>query len=118
MSQSPNDLTIAATLNARPDLTIAEVTALKPLWLRALDDSAHLVLDLAAVEQFDLAGAQLLLLMQREAGAQGKQLQLAHGSDVVRELFKLLRIFDDAFPCIVPDALADATAAELFPVQP
>lgn len=96
MSQSLNDLTIVATLNAGADLTIAEVAALKPCWLRALDDSAHLILDLAAVEQFDLAGAQLLLLMQREAVTQGKQLQLAHGSGVVRELFQLLRIFDNA----------------------
>ncbi len=111
MSQSVNDLTIVATLNAGPDLTIAEVAALKPCWLHALDDCAHLILDLAAVEQFDLAGAQLLLLLQREADAQGKQLQLAHGGSVVRELFQLLHIFPNSFPDSQPDTVAGAPAA-------
>jgi anti-sigma B factor antagonist len=95
MKQSEHDLTIAATLVAGEYLTIAEVASLKPAWLHMLDGAGVLILDLSAVEQFDLAGAQLLLLLQREAIRQHKSLQFSAASAVIQDLFVLLRIFPE-----------------------
>ena len=110
MSQSDHDLTVAATLVAGTHLTLTEATALKAAWLPALSNCTLLILDLGAVEQFDLAGAQLLLLLQRQAVAEGKQLQLANVSAPVRATCALLRIF--------PQIETDTAPLAMPPVPP
>jgi anti-sigma B factor antagonist len=92
------DLAPPATTKLVADcqLTVGQAVALKRDWLHALDGADALALDLSAVEQVDLAGVQLLLLLQREAARQGKPLHLGAVSGALRQLFTLLRVFPDA----------------------
>lgn len=95
MSFPDHALSASATLVVGPQLTIGQAVALKSEWLHALGAVDALTLDLSGVEEVDLGGVQLLLLLQREAARAGKSLHLSPISDALRKLFILLRIFPD-----------------------
>lgn len=72
------------------ELTIYRAAELKPLLLGALPGTGPIELDLAKVSEVDTAGLQLLMLLRREALAQGRPLQLRTPSLAVAEAFELL----------------------------
>lgn len=72
------------------ELTIYRAAELKPLLLAALAGTGPIELDLGEVSEVDTAGVQLLMLLRREALAQGRSLQLRAPSLAVAEAFELL----------------------------
>lgn len=69
-------------------------------------------LDLSAVEEFDTAGLQVLLMARRAADAAGGRLQLRAHSEAVREVidrYGLAAHFGD--PVLIPAARPDARGA-------
>jgi anti-anti-sigma factor len=87
------------------EMTIYQVSELKPALLDALAHSDEIELDLSAVSELDTSGVQLLMLMKREALATGKALKLSGHSAAVLEVFELLGLggwFGD--PQVLPAA--------------
>jgi len=74
------------------DMTIYGAAELKPQLLAALAEHTSLTLDLAAVDELDSAGVQLLLLLKQEADRQHKALRLTHHSEPTVEVFELLHL--------------------------
>ncbi|HYE70253.1 MAG TPA: STAS domain-containing protein [Aquabacterium sp.] len=72
------------------ELTIYRASELKPLLLAALPGTGPIELDLGEVTEVDTAGVQLLMLLRREALAQGRALRLRRPSPAVAEAFELL----------------------------
>ena len=78
---------IAATRFAvTEDMTIYHATEQKAQFLDALIGAQHLELDLHAVTEMDTAGLQLLLLLKREAGEQGKNVSVINHSPRVQQV--------------------------------
>ncbi|MGM9512848.1 STAS domain-containing protein [Roseateles sp. DB2] len=94
----------ARCLHPQGELTIFRAAELKSEWLQALHDAdGTLELDLAGVTELDTAGLQLLMMLKREATAQGRPLRLHGHSPAVLEVFELLNVaafFGD--PLIMP----------------
>lgn len=82
-SATPARLTLAG------EMTIYAAAELHGRLLAALDDCSALRIDLAAIEEIDSAGLQLLILARQHAAAAGKPLGLAALSRPVRELLEL-----------------------------
>lgn len=77
-------------LRASGEMTIYGAADLKPELLRALSECDEIDFDLSGVSEMDTSGAQLLMLMKREAVAAGKTLMLSGHSTAVLEVFELL----------------------------
>lgn len=93
----------AARLALASDLTIYHAEAHKTALLAALADTTQLELDLSAVADIDTAGLQLLILIKREARAQGKHVAITGHSTPVRQVIdfcNLAAAFDD--PMVIP----------------
>ena len=78
--------TAAKRFPVREDMTIYHATEQKAQLLSALTATQHLELDLKAVAEMDTAGLQLLLLLKREAGAQGKNVSVINHSPRVQQV--------------------------------
>jgi len=92
-----------ARLALASDLTIYHAGAHKEALLAALANSERLELDLSAVGDIDTAGLQLLILIKREARAQGKHVAITGHSTPVRQVIdfcNLAAAFDD--PMVIP----------------
>ncbi len=68
------------------DMTIYHAGTQKQQFLAALAQTDSLELDLQAATEMDTAGLQLLLLLKREAGQQGKSLSVINHSPRVQQL--------------------------------
>jgi anti-sigma B factor antagonist len=68
-------------------LTIYEASTAMTTLLAALEGATGLEVDLSNVSELDTAGAQLLMLVKREAEAAGKDFALSGESPAVREVF-------------------------------
>lgn len=87
----------------RGPMTIYEAAKDKKRLLDALEGARELDIDLSRVSDMDTAGIQLLLLLKREATAQGKALRLsAHNAAVLDVLnaYNLGAYFGD--PVVMP----------------
>lgn len=73
----------AATLAVAGDMTVYGARERKEELLTALAASTELEVDLSAVAAIDVAGLQLLILLKREAAAQGKALRFSNHSPAV-----------------------------------
>jgi len=72
------------------DMTIYNAAAQKAMLLAGLESSDDIELDLSAVAEIDTAGFQLLVLVKREAGRQGKTARIAAHSACVQEVVDFL----------------------------
>lgn len=69
-------------------LTIYEAAGFKERLLSALVAAPCLAIDLAGIDEFDTAGAQLLVLAAREAARAGKPIELVACSATVQEVLQ------------------------------
>jgi len=76
------------------EMTVTTAAEIKELLLRTLAVHPKLEIDLLNVTRLDTAGVQLLLLLQREAQRQGKQLGWLGFSLAVEEVMELLDLSD------------------------
>lgn len=81
-----------ARLSLAGELTIYAAADAKGRLLAPLDACDALDIDLAAVEEIDSAGLQLLLLVRQHAAATGKSIALCAISRPVRELLELYEL--------------------------
>lgn len=81
-------------------VTVYEAPQLRQQLLSALQGGRDLELDLAAVEEIDTAGIQLLLLAQREALDAGRRCTVLAASAAVREAVQLLRLARPELPAV------------------
>lgn len=72
--------------------------------ITALQQTDALVLDLSEVEEMDSAGYQLLWLVNREAGALGKDLTLLNCSAAVDSLLRFFDATELLRRCVTRDA--------------
>ena len=79
-------------LRLEGELTIYSVTEARDALSAALDQQPSLQLNLAAVEELDTAGVQLLAWMKQEARRRGKALAFTGHSPAVVEVFDLLQV--------------------------
>ena len=79
-------------LRIEGELTIYRAAQLKDTLLAAVAANGTLEIDLSAVEEFDTAGLQLLMLAKRAATAAGHTLRLAGPSAPVLVVFELLAL--------------------------
>lgn len=87
------------------DLTIYTAAALKQALLDPLGKADEVELELSRVAECDTAGFQLLVLLKREAEAEGKRLSLTGHSPAVLKVFDLYSMagyFGD--PLVIPSA--------------
>src|SRR5258706_2143088 len=80
-------------------MTIYGAAADKETLLDAMDGDAEVEVDLSGIAEMDTAGAQLLVLLKREATSAGKRVVLSGHSPAVLEVFDCYRLaafFDDA----------------------
>ena len=85
------------------EMTIYQAVDQKTALLKPLEGCREMELDLAAVTELDSAGLQLLLVLKREAEAEGKPLRLVNHSQAVFEVLELLNMeqhFGD--PMVIP----------------
>jgi anti-sigma B factor antagonist len=73
-------------------MTIYGAAAAKQPLLDALDGAAELQVDLSEVVEMDTAGAQLLVLLKREADSADKRVVLSGHSPAVLEVFDCYRL--------------------------
>jgi len=73
-------------------MTIYGAAGARDTLLDALEGAAEIQVDLSEVIEMDTAGAQLLVLLKREAGAAGKRVVLAGQSPAVMEVFDCYRL--------------------------
>lgn len=82
------------------EMTVYSASALKNALLPELPiEREALELDLSLVREFDTAGLQLLLVLQRQAAAAARNFRIAGCSDVVRaalDLCKQTHLVDDS----------------------
>jgi anti-sigma B factor antagonist len=87
------------------DLTIYTAAALKQALLDPLGRADEVEVELSRVAECDTAGFQLLVLLKREAEAEGKRLSLTGHSPAVLKVFDLYNMagyFGD--PLVIPSA--------------
>lgn len=82
----------APALRLVGELTIYAVAEARDRLSAALDQQPVLHLNLAAVEELDTAGVQLLVWLKQEARRRGRALALATHSPAVLEVFDLLKV--------------------------
>jgi anti-sigma B factor antagonist len=90
-----NDRPSVKTLHIDGAMDIYRAGDLKQQLFAELEAVDALDLDLSGVSEFDSAGLQLLMLAQRMSHNRGASLRLIGSSDVVREVFGLLRLSPD-----------------------
>jgi anti-anti-sigma factor len=73
-------------------MTIYGAAAVKDKLLDALDGASELEIDLSEVVEMDTAGAQLLVLLKREADSADKRVVLSGHSPAVLEVFDCYRL--------------------------
>ncbi len=73
-------------------MTIYAAAAAKDALLDALNDAVDLEVDLSGVDEMDTAGAQLLVLLKREATSAGKRVALSGHGPAVLEVFDCYRL--------------------------
>lgn len=86
------------SIRLETSLGLSQIPSLLDHLLRALDTSEGLEFDLSAVSDIDIAGVQMLLILDKEASALGKEIAFVKPSRAVRELFACLGrmdFFDD-----------------------
>jgi anti-anti-sigma factor len=88
----------AACLAVEGEMTIYRAAELKPVLLDFVLTQDTPAFDLASVTEFDSAGAQLLLVAQREAERLGKRLELRGASPAVCDAFALLGLTSKGEP--------------------
>ncbi|EJN34237.1 anti-anti-sigma regulatory factor (antagonist of anti-sigma factor) [Pseudomonas sp. GM78] len=74
------------------ELNIYSAATLRQELLQALEPHSQLLIDLAGIEDFDTAGVQLLLVLEREAVRQEKVVNFVRHSAVVWEVLELLNL--------------------------
>jgi anti-anti-sigma factor len=92
------DATPPHRLALHEDMTIYQAAEQKNRLLAALAEARHLALDLSGVAEIDTAGLQLLMLVKREAGRQGKTLEICGHSPAVQQTLdfcNLVGVFGD-----------------------
>lgn len=80
-------------------MTIYEAAAGKARLLETLQRASRIEIDLSGVTEIDTAGAQLLVLLKREAATAGKQVVFSKHSRAVLDVFdsyQLAALFGDA----------------------
>jgi anti-sigma B factor antagonist len=84
IEQTPGGLRVGG------EMTVYSAAALKPVLLQELQiEREVLELDLSLVQEFDTAGLQLLLMLQRQAATAARQFRIVGCSDVVRAALDL-----------------------------
>ena len=73
-------------------MTIYDAAAAKDTLLDALKGATQIEVDLSGVDEMDTAGAQLLVLLKREAASTGKGVALCGHSPAVLEVFDCYRL--------------------------
>lgn len=82
-----------ARLQVAGDLTIYQVAEAREALLQLLPfDAPAWQLDLSAIEEFDSAGVQLLLVLQRSLSSTGSPVSVVGCAPQVAELIELLRL--------------------------
>ncbi|QFY42369.1 STAS domain-containing protein [Candidatus Methylospira mobilis] len=71
------------------EMTIYTAAELKARLLKALEENEALEVDLSGVSELDSAGLQLMVLLKREAGDQGKSVRFADHSQAVLDVLDL-----------------------------
>lgn len=97
----------AHVLRVEGEMTIYRAAELKDTLLQAVAAQPVVEVDLSAVNEFDSAGLQLLMLAKRAAQAAQRELRLVNPSPAVvdvLQLFDLAAFFGD--PLVVPPAAA------------
>jgi anti-sigma B factor antagonist len=80
----------AVGLRVSGEMTVYSASALKPVLLLELQiEREALELDLSYVREFDTAGLQLLLMLQRHAAATARKVRIVGCSHVVRAALDL-----------------------------
>ena len=87
-----NSKTGRCKLSMTGDLTIDTVAQNHAELTKLFDDYRHFDIDLAALEEIDCSGIQLLLALQHSAGKADKQLTLSSASTAVTDAMDLLRV--------------------------
>ena len=89
----PSETTLhCVELNIAGELSIYRADELKRALIEPLAPGVQLVVNLAAVTEFDTCGLQLLMLAKRTAQTLGSELQLVGHSPAVLEVFELLNV--------------------------
>jgi anti-sigma B factor antagonist len=71
------------------EMTIYTAASLKTRLLNGLAENNELEVDLSAVSELDSAGLQLMVLLKREAGDQGKSVRFVDHSQAVLDVLDL-----------------------------
>jgi anti-sigma B factor antagonist len=80
----------AGGLRVSGEMTVHSAAALKPVLLQGLQiEREALELDLTLVQEFDTAGLQLLLMLQREAAIAARKVRIVGCSHAVRTALDL-----------------------------
>jgi ABC-type transporter Mla MlaB component len=69
--------------------------------MEALECSEEIEYDLSGLSELDTSGVQLLVLLKREASAQGRRCRLTHANDTVTEVLGLLGLSDLCDPLVI-----------------
>lgn len=81
-----------------PALGLSQIPSLLDHLLHSLDTNHRLEFDLSEVSEIDIAGFQMVLILEKEASILGKEISFVRPSSAVRELFSLLgrlEVFED-----------------------
>lgn len=82
-------------------LEIQSASEAKGPLLEALECSPEVEYDLSGLSELDSSGVQLLLLLKREASAQGRRCHLTHANDTVSEVLGLLGLSELCDPLVI-----------------
>lgn len=74
------------------DLTIYTAESTKEEFMKLLEKSAEIELDLSQVSEMDTAGLQLLIMLKNECRAKNGDLKLAEHSDAVLDVLEMCNI--------------------------
>lgn len=94
-SHSPTD---PVTIRLETALGLSQMPSLLDHLLHELDIAQGIEFDLSAVSEIDIAGVQVLMILEKEARALGKEIAFARPSPAVRDMFSFLGrldFFDD-----------------------
>jgi anti-sigma B factor antagonist len=89
-----------ARLQVAGDLTIYQISQARDELLQLLPfDAPAWLLDLSAIREFDSAGVQLLLALQRNLSSGGSPVRVVACAAAVAELIELLRL-ESLYPAV------------------
>lgn len=84
------------------EFTIYRIAELKAQLSALLEQEIYLEIDLAAVEELDSAGVQLMLALQRESRRLGKMLSFSHAGAPVAQVLDLYNLGELLQPAAAP----------------